>query len=340
LEGEDEMAQLKMYWMPGQPIEKNELPEGYSISNYKSEADKMPWVECCKNGLVSDTATEEKFDDCILSRVEAGLDPYKDVFFIDYNGEHVGTVTAFIHKSDNTGDMHMVGIRTDFRGVGLSKYLTQIMLEHLDGRCKFIHLTTDDWRKPAVKGYLRGGFLPVIYDVWMERRWQSLVNEFGIDSLQTLNNDTTPYKVLHKQQKIRFGAFGKADAEFINNYCKTHNDAELVAIYDAQGGDGVIDDINLFIAQPMDAIIIPGRGVIQVTALRSGLNIVTTEYPCQHMECSLSGLGNVLESTAHAYACVKRGDEKALEAFIKRTMGDKSIVTILPDGAKEFFNIK
>ncbi len=331
------MAQLKMYWLPGTPIEKHELPEGYSISNYKSEADKMPWVECCKNGLVSDTADETQFDKSILSRVEAGLNPYEDVFFIDFNGEHVGTVTAFIHTSDNSGDMHMVGIRTDFRGYGLSKYLTQIMLEHLAGRCKFIHLTTDDWRKPAIKGYLRGGFIPVIYDMWMERRWQSLATEFGIENLPTLKNDGTPFKILHRQEKIRFGAFGKADAEFIKNYCKTHNDAELAAVYDETGADGAYDDLDLFMAQRMDALIIPGRGIIQVAAMQSGLNIVSTERPYGHQELSIASLTNILTKTGHSYACVKRGDEKALEDFIKRTKGDKSIETVLPEASQEFF---
>ena len=30
-----------MYWIPGTPIRNFELPEGYSISNYKCEADKL-----------------------------------------------------------------------------------------------------------------------------------------------------------------------------------------------------------------------------------------------------------------------------------------------------------
>ena len=324
------MAQLKMYRLPGLPIEKFDLPEGYSISKYRTEADKKAWVECCKYGLVSDTADETQFDRSILGRVEGGLDPFEDVFFIDYNGEHVGTVTAYIHSSDNTGDMHMVGIRRDFRGFGLSKYLTQIMLEHLDGRCRYIHLTTDDWRKPAIKGYLRGGFLPVIYDLWQERRWQSIATEFGIENLPTLRNDTTPFKTLHKQEVIRFGAYGTADADFIKKYCETHADAALTAVYDPDGKDGAYGDLGLFFAQPMDALIIPGRGVIQVSALQSGLNIVTTDRPYGGQECSIAGLSNVIEKTGHAYACVRRGDEEALAAFIRRTKGDKSIQTVMP----------
>ena len=51
------MAQLKMYWLKGTPVADLTLPEGYSIVNYKDEADKMAWIECCKNGLVGDIST-------------------------------------------------------------------------------------------------------------------------------------------------------------------------------------------------------------------------------------------------------------------------------------------
>ena len=189
------MAQLKMYWFPGTPIKDEPLPEGYSISNYCCEADKMAWVECCKNGLVGDDSTAEAFDESILSRP---LDPYKDVFFIDFNGEHVGTVTAYRDPETNTGDMHMVGIRTDFRGKKLSKYLSIITCKKLEAEgVKFIHLTTDEWRKPAVKGYLNAGFLPVEYDVGMEERWVAELAEIGVDSVQMVNDDGTPYKVIY-----------------------------------------------------------------------------------------------------------------------------------------------
>ena len=57
------MAQLKMYWIPGTPIKNFDLPEGYSISNYKCEADKLAWCDCCKDGLIADDADESAFYD-------------------------------------------------------------------------------------------------------------------------------------------------------------------------------------------------------------------------------------------------------------------------------------
>lgn len=191
------MAQLKMYWLPGTPINDEPLPEGYTVSNYKDEKDKLAWVECCKNGLIGDDADTGAFDDAILGRED--VNPYEDVFFIDYGGEHIGTVTAYVDKEMNAGDMHMVAIRTDFRGRGLAKYLNYICLNHLkDSGADYVYLTTDEWRKGAVKSYLKGGFLPVEYDEGMEDRWSAVLEDYGIDSVQMLYEDASPYKIIYR----------------------------------------------------------------------------------------------------------------------------------------------
>lgn len=183
------MAQLKMYRFPDTPYKDFPLPEGYSVSNYKGEEDKMPWVECCRNGLCGDDEGAEAFDNAIFGRAP-DLNPYEDVFFLDYNGEHIGTVTAYVHKDENEGDMHMVAIRTDFRGRGLSKYLSIITCRHLDAKgVRLTHLTTDEWRKPAIKGYLNYGFRPVEYDEGMVERWQGVLKELGIESVDMYNDD-------------------------------------------------------------------------------------------------------------------------------------------------------
>lgn len=191
------MAQLKMYRPLNEPIDHFPLPEGYSFSCFKTDCDKLAWCECCKNGLIGDESDESTFYDRI------GKDPhinaYDDVFFLDFNGEHIGTTTAFITDDKRIGDMHMVGIRTDFRGKGLSKYLCEITLRHLKEKgAEFVVLTTDEWRKGAVKSYLSAGFLPVEYDVGMQERWEKVLEEYRIDSVRMLNNDLTPFKTIYR----------------------------------------------------------------------------------------------------------------------------------------------
>lgn len=191
------MEQLKMYWIKKEPVEELELPEGYSFSKYKSKSDKLAWVECCKNGLVGDDADEKSFDDAITKRRWRGLKMKEDVFFLDYNGEHIATITAYVDRKLRAADVHMVGIRTDFRGRGLAKYINNKALVHLyEKNIEYAQLTTDDWRKGAVKSYLNAGFLPVEYDEGMEERWTALLTELNVDSVQMLNEDRTPYKII------------------------------------------------------------------------------------------------------------------------------------------------
>ena len=155
------MRQLKMYWTAGTPIEELTLPEGYSFSNCTtSDEDVQAWIDCCKNGLVGDDAGRETFDDRITDHDDVNIET--DVFFIDYNGEHVGTATAILHPDRNCGEVHMVGIKTEYRGKGLVKYLNNIAIKKLNAQgVKYIYLTTDEWRKGAVKSYLNSGFHPV-----------------------------------------------------------------------------------------------------------------------------------------------------------------------------------
>lgn len=191
------MAQLKMYWLPDTQIEEVTLPEGYSFSGFDPEKDISIWHNCILNGLCDGISDEQAYQNEIINFHD--IVPERDIHFLDYNGEHIGTATGFVYKESNMGDMHMVGIRTDFRGRGLAKYLCYIVLKSLRERnVKFVALTTGEARVPAVKSYLKAGFLPVEYDEGMEERWRNVMEMFGIDSLQMLNEDGTPYKLLKR----------------------------------------------------------------------------------------------------------------------------------------------
>lgn len=189
------MRQLMMYWFPDSEIKEYPLPEGYSFSNYSKEEDKKDWVEICKNGLVGDNATVEDFHNAIETRED--LNPYEDMFFLDYKGEHIGTITAYVRKEDNVGDVHMVSIRTDFRGRGLGKFMNSKALLHLKEKgVEYAFLTTDDWRKGAVKSYLNAGFLPVKYSVGMCKRWSALLKEFNIPEVKMVKENAKFHRIL------------------------------------------------------------------------------------------------------------------------------------------------
>lgn len=191
------MAQLKMYWLTDGELEELTLPEGYSYSHYKDETDIPKWAACIWEDHDGDI-DQRRYKQEIIDFKD--ITPEEDMWFIDYNGEHIGTVTSFVFKETGIGDMHWVGIRKDFRGKGLSKYLSYIVMKTLRDRgVPYVSLTTSESRPAAVKSYLTSGFLPVEYDEGMQERWENVLDTFGIDSVQMLNEDATPYKVIYRK---------------------------------------------------------------------------------------------------------------------------------------------
>jgi len=192
------MAQLKMYWLSDTPLKELTLPEGYSFSHYKDETDIPKWAACIWDDHEGNTDYDRYKSEIIDFK---DIVPTEDMWFIDYNGEHIGTATSFVFSNTGIGDMHWVGIRRDFRGKGLAKYLSYIVQKTLrDRNAKIVSLTTSEERVAAVKSYLTAGFLPVEYDEGMQERWEKVLAMFNIDSIQMLNEDATPYKVIYKKQ--------------------------------------------------------------------------------------------------------------------------------------------
>lgn len=315
------MSQLKMYWMAGTPIAKLALPEGYSFSNYKDEADKAAWIECCKQGLIADDADEEVFN----ARIERHnfVNMYTDVIFLDYKGEHIGTVTAVHHTDDNTGEVHMVGIRPDFRGRGLGKYVNNAAIIKLNSEgVGFIELTTDEWRKGAVKSYLSSGFLPVLYDTGMKERWEAVLTEYGIDSVDMVCEDgkycCTLYRKGYTPKKIKIGVVGAGRGKTMMDYCTKFDDAELVAICDSfepalegvkqlYGEENITyySDFDKFILHDMDAVVLANfandHAPYAVRCLEHGLNVMSEVLPVQTMKEAVE-LIEAVEKSGKVYA--------------------------------------
>ena len=195
-------SQLKMYWLTDNPLKDYVLPEGYSFSHYSpenKERDIHDWNECIRTWDHSDETDEERFKHEIFDFKD--INPVEDTWFLDYNGEHIGTATSFIYKSTGMGDMHWVGIKKEFRGKDLSKYLSWIVMKTLKERgAPYVSLTTGEGRPAAVKSYLNAGFLPVEYAEGMEERWLAVMDKFGIDELQLLNEDAAPLKMLYRKK--------------------------------------------------------------------------------------------------------------------------------------------
>ena len=101
-------------------------------------------------------------------------------FFIVSDGEAAATLTVVCHPENMEGYIHMVACKEKFRGRGFGTLLNNLALKVLkDEGMETAYLTTDDWRIPAIKSYLRAGFVPVIPDGDMDARWKAVFEKIN-----------------------------------------------------------------------------------------------------------------------------------------------------------------
>ena len=161
--------------LPGANI--MQLPEGYIIRKYiKNNSDETGWCECFNGDIGVNEVSAEMFKNKML--MDNTVDPENIYFLISPDGKIAGTVTYQYTDDEDTGCIHMVGIKSEYQGnnlaVPLNAYAVYKMIE--DGKKKII-LTTDDFRIPAIRTYLRIGFVPVINpgDTNMKKRWEDIM---------------------------------------------------------------------------------------------------------------------------------------------------------------------
>ncbi|MBQ7637705.1 MAG: GNAT family N-acetyltransferase [Clostridia bacterium] len=339
------MAQLKMYYLPETPFEEEALPEGYSYSKYDPEKDLHKWCDCLRNGnLIGERTDEEMFRDEITNFKV--INAAEDILFLDFNGEHIGTATAFVYPDTNLGDMHQVGIREDHRGKGLARYLSQIVIKTLRERnVKMIALTTGEGRPAAVRSYLKAGFKPVEYDYGMEDRWRAFMQKYGIEKLDMLYDDGSFYKTILKDdvpKRVKIGVLGAGRGTAVMHYCKISSNAELRAVCDFDEtylnkvkkdfGDGVsyYSDFDEFIKADFDLVVLANyankHAPYAVKALSAGKHVLSELLPVQNMKEAVE-LVEAVENSGKKYiyaenCCYMPAPKKMRKLFKEGHMGE------------------
>ena len=93
--------------------------------------------------------------------------------------------TAMANKPNETGhEMGWVAVHPDFRGKGLARLVSSAAMNRFKTEnCSLIYLLTDDFRKAALRLYLRMGWQPWIPD-WCDNthsaRWEAIHKELGL----------------------------------------------------------------------------------------------------------------------------------------------------------------
>ena len=97
--------------------------------------------------------------------------------------------------------MHMVGMKTEFRGKGLGKYLNNVCVKKLAAQdVDYIYLTTDEWRKGAVKGVRARG--NITFDIsWENSALKTATATAENDcTLKIKLNEKTKNPVIHMME--------------------------------------------------------------------------------------------------------------------------------------------
>jgi len=78
------------------------------------------------------------------------------------------------------GELGWVAAHPDHRGRGLGLVVcAAVMKRYAAAGYRRIYLKTDDWRLPAIKTYLRLGFVPFLFAPDMEERWREVCRKLG-----------------------------------------------------------------------------------------------------------------------------------------------------------------
>ena len=176
------MAQLIMNWKnDGTPVKEIAIPEGIAVVNFPNLenalsiwADIIPYLNADGNldnpeGYYQHSMTE--------------YPNYKDdkCFFVMVDNCPAATLTVICDYNKKKGYIHNVACKPEFRGRGLGTLLNSIAVTVLKKEgMESAYLTTDDWRIPAIKSYLRAGFAPdTVSEPDFKERWEKIYAAIG-----------------------------------------------------------------------------------------------------------------------------------------------------------------
>ncbi len=187
------MKQLKML-KPGVEIAERALPDAYRFAYFTgSESEIEDWLAICRHGLLPDTPPaggvfRDHFVNAIVNYPD--LVPARDLFFVVApDGTRVATSAGVLHGGGE-GYIHMVAADPICRGKGIGHAMLWRGVADLAARgATYVTLTTDDFRLPAIKTYLDGGFRPVLWpdpESDMRARWDAVIAELGYPPVEYL----------------------------------------------------------------------------------------------------------------------------------------------------------
>lgn len=184
------MSQLKMFNDDLKPAGVS-LKEGFSIINtlnpeYSENDYAEQWAEICTElNQEYDPALYKKFmiDDKNVLR--------DGIFFVKSpDGTLISTAALRSTAFEDVMGLHMVATRMNAKGNGAGKAVCAWCVnEAYKKGYRKMHLSTDDFRIPAIKIYVDLGFMPNLYEADMRNRWINVAKVIGYQKLPVINEN-------------------------------------------------------------------------------------------------------------------------------------------------------
>lgn len=192
----------KIYTIPKREVV---LPNGYKFINFDgSESQKNAWKTIVVEPPVPPFDGDEYWKIAIEDYLDIDLVPEKDIFFIENDkNQIVATITTITH-ANGTGYLHMVKMLMSERGKGIGQAMSDFSIEEFRKRgINEVYLTTDDFRIPAIKTYLKSGYLPIIYtdpESDMLARWDKIFNDINYPKTEYVFEEYREYGEIKNEE--------------------------------------------------------------------------------------------------------------------------------------------
>lgn len=168
------MEQLKMIWNRGETPDTPDWSGLVCRSFDGSDKDIESWLDIVQYGLTEKRQDKAFFYECMFSHGELEYDKF---YMVECDGEPAATLAVICDYDKKQGYIHMVGCKPGFRGRGIgNKLAMQAVCTLVSAGMETAYLTTDDFRIPAIKSYLKAGFVPDIKDEEHKKRWENVFN--------------------------------------------------------------------------------------------------------------------------------------------------------------------
>ena len=168
--------QLIMHWKKSAEDFTANIPSDVKVETFAQRENALDeWLDLVQYGL-----TGTKQGPACYKSLMSDKEWYSEdnCFFLVIDGRAAATITVICNKDKKQGYIHMVACHPDFRGRGLGNVLNEVAVSALykEGM-ETAYLTTDDFRIPAIKTYLRYGFTPDVSTPDFKERWDNILKE-------------------------------------------------------------------------------------------------------------------------------------------------------------------